>query len=118
MSIASDRADLLGRMGTIPDDVAATLRTANVQGIRHTVRFLNPIIRYAQVGLRLDSLDPDMMTGVSVRLRHGGNSHEVPCPAVVQDFLHAFNTGTYPDLELPESVLTAGTSEQARRPLQ
>ena len=43
------------------------------------------------------------MTGDSVRLNSGNvvRVEEVAMPEAVREFLEAFNTGAYPDLELP-----------------
>ena len=38
-------------------------------GVRHAVRFLNPVVRYLQTVLRQDNLDADMTTGVTIRFR-------------------------------------------------
>jgi hypothetical protein len=94
-------AAFLQQLGSSADEVAATLRAARIQGVRHAVRFLNPIVRYLQAALRLDNLDANMTTGVTVRFRLRDGEQEVLCPDAVHQFLQAFNRGAYPDLELP-----------------
>ncbi len=100
MDVADDLSKMLEQMGSSADEVAATLRATGVQGVRNTVRVLNPIVRYAQNVLRLDNLDADVMTGKTFRI-HSVRKHEVALPRAVIDFLDAFNRGAYPDLELP-----------------
>ncbi|HVX13332.1 MAG TPA: hypothetical protein VHC22_19260 [Pirellulales bacterium] len=90
---------LLDQMGANSEEVASTLRAAGVQGVRNTVRVLNPIVRYVQNMLRRDNLDADVMTGNTIRI-HGAGGQEVVLPKAIVDFLDAFNQGTYPDLEL------------------
>jgi hypothetical protein len=89
-------------MGTSAVEVAATLRTTGVQGVRNTVRVLNPIVRYIQNELRLDNLDADVMACTNFRI-HGPAGRQVPLPQTVLPFLDTFNRGSYPDLELPRS---------------
>jgi hypothetical protein len=95
-----DLGKLLEEMGSNAEEVAAALRAAGVQGVRNTVRVLNPIVRYVQNVLRRDNLDADMMTWKTFRV-HGVGGQEVALPKPVLDFLDAFNRGAYPDLELP-----------------
>ena len=97
-----DPSTFLEQMGGTADEIAATLRAKGVQGVRNTVRFLNPIIRYMQVVVRIDNLDADMMTGRTLRIHGGVKKQEVTLPQAVMDFLNAFNRGVYPDLELPK----------------
>lgn len=102
MNRLNEIAQALERMGTTAEEVAATLRANGIQGVRNTVRVLNPIVRYLQDTLRIDSLDADLMTGNYVRI-NGTGVPQVPLPQPVLDFLDAFSRGAYPDLELPTS---------------
>ena len=38
---------MLVDLGNTPDEVADTLRASGITGVRNTVRFLNPIVRFA-----------------------------------------------------------------------
>jgi hypothetical protein len=42
---------LLESLGTTPDEVAAALRAARVQGMRDSTSFLNPIVRHLNCSL-------------------------------------------------------------------
>lgn len=93
---------LLAGLGTTPDEVAATLRTNGIQGVRNAVRFLNPLVRYLAFRLRSDVLGLDLMKRDTLRLTHGnGRKEETALPEPVRLFLDAFNRGAYPELELP-----------------
>lgn len=102
MSTVADTSQALQAMGASADEVAATLRASGVQGVRNTVRILNPIVRYIANKLRLDNLEADIMTATTFRI-HGPAGGKVPLPQAVLAFLDAFNKGAYPDLELPRS---------------
>jgi hypothetical protein len=92
---------LLQGLGGSADAVAATLRAAGIQGVRNTVRFLNPVVRYLQGQLRADA-SMDLIEPGKVRLRYGdGSREEAVLPAAVCQFLDAFNQGAYPELHLP-----------------
>lgn len=95
-----DLSKALQKMGANAEEVAATLRASGVQGVRNTVRGLNPIVRYIQNTFRLDNFNADVMTGTTFRI-HGATSQEVVLPQAVTDFLDAFHRGQYPDLQLP-----------------
>jgi hypothetical protein len=51
MDLQDDLRSTLDRMGGTADEVAATLRVKGVQGVRNTVRLLNPVVRYVQITL-------------------------------------------------------------------
>jgi hypothetical protein len=103
MNLQDDLHTNLERMGGTADEVAATVRAKGVQGVRNTVRLLNPVVRYVQNILRIDNLDLDVMTGKTIRANSGSavKMQELPLPEPVREFLDAFNRGAYPDLELP-----------------
>lgn len=92
-----DVSKALEQMGASAQEVAATLRAAGVQGVRNTVRVLNPIVRYVQNALRHDNLDADVMTGKSLRI-HGVRAQEVVLPQAVMDFLDALTGERTPTL--------------------
>lgn len=94
---------ILEVMGDTPDAVASTLRQAGVRGVRHTVRFLNPVVRFVQARLRVDAVSLDVIKGAIMRLRFfAGTKEEATLPVPVKAFLDAFNDGAYPDLEAKE----------------
>jgi hypothetical protein len=98
----SQMTRVLDEMGSTLDEVADHLRAAGVQGVRNTVRFLNPIVRYVQGHVQVDARSLNMIQGDRLRLTLGnGQKVEVTIPAPVRLFLDAFNRGVYPDLEMP-----------------
>ena len=102
MSHASDLDFILSSMGDSADEVAATLKAAGIQGVRNTVRFLNPVVRYCQLHLRLDNYTLDLMKPNTMRMTvPKKRERDFPMPAPVKEFLVGFNRGAYPDLELP-----------------
>lgn len=96
---------LLEQLGTTPDEVAATLKRHGVQGVRNTVRTLNPIVRFVQNQIQVDPISADVMQGDKIRLIYGyGQKEEALLPAAVRQFMDAFNRGDYPELFLPEKA--------------
>ncbi len=92
---------MLHQLGGTADEVAASLRNQGIRGVRNTVRFLNPVVRYVQ-GQVPAARGIDVMSGDAVRIvLPDGTRQNVPLPPPVKDFLDAFNQGRYPDLELP-----------------
>lgn len=101
--LAGQVASELVGLGGSADEVAAHLKASGIQGVRHTVRFLNPIVRYVQGRLHVDTVAVglDVMEGHTLRLTmHDGQPIEVPLPQPVIDFLTAFNQAAYPDVEI------------------
>jgi hypothetical protein len=92
---------LLQQLGITADEVAAALKNQGIQGVRNTVRMLNPIVRFARTQVP-DSLDMDLIKGDVLRIIFHGKTEEVPLPSAVRDFLDAFNRGAYPELEIAE----------------
>jgi hypothetical protein len=93
---------MLKEMGETPEDVAAALKAKGIQGVRNAARFLNPVVRYAALGVAVDALGMDVMQADTLRLIfHDGRKEETPLPVAVRLFLDAFNQGKYPELELP-----------------
>jgi hypothetical protein len=102
MSEPSELTTILSGLGGSADAVAATLRDAGIRGVRNTVRFLNPIIRYCLARLRLDDYALDVTQRDVMRMVLPGGKHErVPLPDAVKQFLDAFNRGAHPELEVP-----------------
>ncbi len=103
MGLKDDLRTALESMGGTAEEVAAAVRARGVQGVRNTVRVLNPVVRYVQNALRKDNLDLDVMTGKTIRVNSGSTvrKEEVALPEAVRQFLDTFNRGDYPDLELP-----------------
>jgi hypothetical protein len=100
MNRLDDLRKVFEQMGANEEDVAATLRATGVQGVRNTVRLLNPIVRYVQSTLRLDTFNAEVTTGKTLCI-YGVRGQGVVLPQPVIDFLDAFNRGAHPDLELP-----------------
>ena len=100
-----DIENLLANLGSTTDGVAEAIRQAKVCGVRNTVRYLNPVIRYVQEVLRLDEHVLDIWSADSKHILRvhspDGSLAEIPLPPPVHEFLEAFNTGKYADLELP-----------------
>jgi hypothetical protein len=101
MNQASELGSLLLGMGNAADEIAATLRAAGIHGVRNTVRFLNPIVRYCQAHLAGNGYAVDVMQPGVMRIRLPDQlPMEIPLPSPVAQFLDLFNHGAYPDLEL------------------
>ena len=60
MSFASELSRMLTDLGSSADEIAATLGGDKIQGVRNTVRFLNPIVRYCQRHLMVDNYAQQM----------------------------------------------------------
>src|SRR4029077_1915329 len=97
---ASDLGAVLLKMGNTADEIAVTLRAARVQGVRNTVRFLNPVVRYCQRHLTLDHYTLDVMQQGLLRIHLPDFTEEFPLSLPIVEFLEEFNRGAYPDLEL------------------
>ena len=94
-------APILESMGETPDAVAKTLRSAGIHGVRNTVRFLNPIVRFVQLRLAVDAVSLDLFKADTLRLRfHDRTKEEIALPVAVKGFLAAFKEGAYPELEM------------------
>lgn len=104
MNQVDELTRILGSLGATADAVAVTLRGAQISGVRNTVRFLNPVVRYCQAQLRLDNYALDLTQGNQLRMvLPDGTRVLALLPASVKNFLDAFHHGAYPDLELPLS---------------
>jgi hypothetical protein len=92
---------MLDRLGNTPDEVADALRASGIKGVRNTVRFLNPVVRYVQ-GQLTGVRDMDLIQPHRLRIEFANATvREVPVPDAVRGFLDGFHRGAYPDLELP-----------------
>jgi hypothetical protein len=102
-----DLPSILLGLGTTPDEVAATLRRSSIQGVRNTIRHLNPVVRYVERQLALDDnqlcLEPrNSHSEMKLRLAlPDGKIKETTITESVTHFLEAFDAGAFPDLELP-----------------
>lgn len=92
---------LLKQMGDTADAVADLIMAEGIQGVRHTVRFLNPLVRYLHQHLLVDDLRLDVMKGDRVTMTADGRRVDAAMPAAVRQFLENFNNGGYPACELP-----------------
>jgi hypothetical protein len=90
---------LLESMGSTPDEVAASLRKADVRGLRDSTAFLNPVVRYLNRSLAIGGRLEIGASGAVLRLQLRGKLQEIPLPLPVQVFLDGFHRGLYPDLE-------------------
>jgi hypothetical protein len=92
---------MLDALGNTPEEVAFALRTRGIRGIRNTVRFLNPIVRYAY-SMSEGVYGIDIIQRDKLRIVFADEQvTEVPVPPAVQEFLEEFHRGRYPDLEMP-----------------
>ena len=92
---------MLEELGNTPDAVANTLRASGIKGVRNTVRFLNPVVRYAHTRAA-DVYGIDLIQGDRLRIVFAnGSVTEEAVPDPVLRFLDAFHRGQYPDLEMP-----------------
>jgi hypothetical protein len=92
---------MLEQLGRTPDEVAQSLRSRGIQGVRNTARFLNPIVRYAHT-VTTDVYGIDLTLGDRLRIVFAnGDVTEVLVPDAVLEFLNLFHRGHYPDLEMP-----------------
>jgi hypothetical protein len=94
---------MLDALGKNADEVAAALRAQGVQGVPNTVRFLNPIVRYAQA--QLGGTPTGVVLDDTLTLTFpDGQVHQEPVPPAVREFLDAFDRGAYPDLILHQGT--------------
>jgi hypothetical protein len=94
---------MLDELGRTPDAVANTLRALGINGVRNTVRILNPIVRYV-AAQNPDARAIDLILVDRLRIVFAsGVVIEVPVPEAVLEFLAMFHRGAFPDLEMPIS---------------
>jgi hypothetical protein len=93
---------ILANLGNTADQVAETIKVHGTQGVRNTVRFLNPLIRYLQTQTHHHTFSMDLILGDRLRIRlDDGTWEEALLPEPVLQFLEAFNRGVYAELVLP-----------------
>jgi hypothetical protein len=91
----------LDALGNSAAEVAATLKAERVQGVRHTARFLNPLVVFIEATLSLPPLSAEILENGTLRIRLAdGALVEVPLSDPIKGFLEAFNRGAHPDLEI------------------
>jgi hypothetical protein len=94
---------MLDELGRTPDEVADALRARGINGVRNTVRILNPIVRYV-AAQNPDARAIDLILVDRLRIVFAsGVVIEVPVPEAVLEFLAMFHRGAFPDLEMPIS---------------
>jgi hypothetical protein len=92
---------MLDALGNSPDNIAHSLRARGIKGVRNTVRFLNPIVRYAY-SITTNVYGIDIIQKDKLRIIFADERvTEVPVPHAVLEFLDLFHRGRYPDLEMP-----------------
>ena len=93
---------MLDDLGNTPDEVAEALRASGITGVRNTVRFLNPIVRYAHSKVS-GVYGIDLIQGDKLRIVFANSVvTEVAVPGPVLLFLARFHEGQYPDLEMTQ----------------
>jgi hypothetical protein len=91
---------MFDQLGTTPDQVAESLRTRGIRGVRNTARFLNPIVRFAHT-CAINAYSIDLIQADRLRIVFAdGRTDELPVPEPVLQFLDNFHRGLYPDLEM------------------
>ena len=91
---------MLEELGNTADEVAAALRAKGIKGVRNTVRFLNPVVRYVHTR-EADVYGIDLIQGDRLRIVFAnGQVRDVAVPEPVRRFLDEFHRGQYPDLEM------------------
>jgi hypothetical protein len=102
MNDLTSRLDaLLSGLGDTADKVADSLKAKAIQGVRNTVRILNPIVRFLQDALHESGVGLDMVTPGNLRARApDGTISNTLLPQPVLDFLARFDQGDYPHLEM------------------
>jgi hypothetical protein len=101
MSVSEQAVKLLNGLGSTADEIAAALKAEAVQGVRHAVRLLNPIVRFIRERIVIDAESLDVMRRDRLRFTYrGGRTVEAAIPEAVRLFMDAFDRGKYPELEL------------------
>ena len=100
-ALVTRNGEMLDDLGRTSDEVASTLRSRGIVGVRNTVRILNPIVRDVY-SLIPNAYSIDLIQYNQLRIEFASRDHsEVKVPAAVLEFLARFNEGYYPDLEMP-----------------
>lgn len=99
------QASIFDAVGTTPDEVASTLRSYGIRGMRNSARYFNPVVQYAYRQLGNLALHIDVKSGTVLTVTSGTVTKEMPLPPAVISFLVMFNDGKYPELESDESAI-------------
>jgi hypothetical protein len=91
--------DIVAELGDSADEIAAALDRHQIWGVRNTVRFLNPIVRYVQQELGIGPFNADLTDPETIRVALDGTTIRTGLRQPIRDFLDAFNDGAYPELE-------------------
>jgi hypothetical protein len=91
----------LAALGASADEVAATLRAEHIRGVRHTARFMNPLIVFVEATFTLLPLSAEILDDETLRIKlSDGAVVDAPLLRPIREFLEAFNRGAYADLEI------------------
>jgi hypothetical protein len=100
-----DLPSILLGLGTTPAQVAATLKASGIQGVRNTLRHLNPIVRYVERQLAIDDyqlcVEQSNLEMLLQLTMPNGKIEKAKISGAVKSFLDAFNSGAFSELELP-----------------
>jgi hypothetical protein len=96
-------SEMLNQLGGTASAIASTLNEKGIKGVRHTARFLNPIVRYLRTQLPADVTLELRPRGIIRVMVWDGAQEEVMVPDAIQKFLAAFDAGEFPELELSET---------------
>jgi hypothetical protein len=108
---------MLEDLGNSASKVADTLKSRGVQGVRHTVRILNPIVRFVAGHLLTSNLGMDLIVPDTFRMTLlDGTKIDAPMPQAVRDFLSAFNQGAYPELEAGHTFFEGAMQQPCEPP--
>jgi hypothetical protein len=95
-------AEVLYALGRTAEEVAETLRTEGIQGVRNAVRFLNPTVRFVQKRLGSEIAAAHLIKPNHLTVTHAdGRLEETPLTTAVIEFQKRFDRGDYPELLLP-----------------
>ena len=98
---------VLRQLGNSADEIAATLNAQKITGVRNTVRFLNPIVRYVQQALSIGPFNVDLTEPETLRVAVEGTSIHTMLGQPIKDFLRAFDEGEYPELDQVQPLIAA-----------
>jgi hypothetical protein len=98
---------ILAQLGNSADEIAATLKQHEIRGVRNTVRFLNPIVRYVQQALSIGPFNVDLTEPETLRVALDGTSIRTGLRQPIKDFLQAFDEGRYPELDEIQPLLSS-----------
>src|SRR5690349_12209827 len=94
-SLACQIARMLELMGASPDHVAATMRRAEIRGLRDSTSFMNPIVRYLNQNMDIGARLEVGADGTMLWMQYQGQIQAIRLPGPVKDFLERFHGGSY-----------------------